>query len=32
MNSGTVGHMGKERDFGKSVAFLLIVIYFDTVG
>jgi len=27
-----VGHMGKERDFGKSVTFLLIVIYFDTLG
>jgi len=24
--------MGKERDFGKSVTFLLIVIYFDTLG
>jgi len=25
-----MGHTGKERDFGKSVALLLIAIYFDT--
>jgi len=32
INEATVGHMGKERDFGKSVALLLTAIYFDTVG
>jgi len=32
INEAPVGHMGKERDFGKLVALLLIAIYFDTIG